>query len=178
MTPSRSAVEKTSLFVIAAGTVCWLGGINVRAMVGFALLQFGTLEFKSNIQPTIERTIFSFVAQTSIIVNVAYVLVVIASIAYLRTTRLQFRREGWLMISALLFFMFVPVEVYTMVLDVRMWLLDMSGSNDLVEFRKLFIHRLAALSGVPMIALLSYYTIIALAIVRPLRRGSEERDCS
>jgi hypothetical protein len=173
MSGVRSAVEKSSLFVIAAGTVCWLGGINVRAMIGFALLQFGTLEFKSNIHPTIERTIFSLVAQSSLIVNISYVLVVIAAVAYLRSTRLRVKQEGWLMISAILFFVFVPVEIYTMVLDVRMWLLDMSGSNDLVEFRKLFIHRLAALSGVPMIALLSYYTIIGLAIIRPLRRGEE-----
>lgn len=170
MTGARPALEKSSLFLIAAGTVCWLGGINVRAMIGFALLQFGTLEFKSNIHPTIERTIFSLVAQSSIIVNIAYVVVLGAAIVYLRTSRLEFRKEGWLMISALLFFLFVPVEIYTMVLDVRMWLLDMSGSNDLVEFRKLFIHRLAALSGVPMIALLSYYTIIVLAVFRPLRR--------
>jgi hypothetical protein len=74
------------------------------------------------------------------------------------------------MIAAILFYAFVPVEVYTSVLDVRMWLLDAAGSNDLVEFRKLFIHRLAALSGVPMIALLSYYTAIALLIIRPFRR--------
>jgi len=166
-----SAAERTSLFVISAGTVCWLGGINVRAMIGFSLLQFGTLEFKSNIQPGIERTIFSLVAQSSLVVNIAYILVVVAAVLYLRTTRLELRKEGWLMMSAILFFLFVPVEIYTMVLDVRMWLLDVSGSNNLVEFRKLFIHRLAALSGVPMIALLSYYTIIGLAVFRPLRRA-------
>jgi len=175
VTGVRSALEKSSLFVISAGTVCWLGGINVRAMIGFALLQFGTLEFKPNIHPTIERTIFSLVAQTSLIVNISYVLVVISAVVYLRTTRFVLKKEGWLMISAILFFVFVPVEIYTMVLDVRMWLLDMAGSNDLVEFRKLFIHRLAALSGVPMIALLSYYTIIGLAIVRPLRLGDDGR---
>jgi len=173
MTGGRSIPEKISLFVIGAGTVCWLGGINVRAMIGFSLLQFGTLEFKSNIQPGIERTIFSLVAQSSLIVNIAYVLVVAAAVVYLRTTELRAKREGWLMISAILFFLFVPVEIYTMVLDVKMWILDMSGSNDLVEFRKLFIHRLAALSGVPMIALLSYYTIIGLAIFRPLRRDPD-----
>jgi len=177
VTDVRSTVEKSALFVIAAGTVCWLGGINVRAMIGFTLLQFGTLEFKSNIQPTIERTVYSLVAQSSFIVNIAYVLVVIAAVVYLRTTRFVLKKEGWLMISAILFFIFIPVEIYTMVLDVRMWLLDMSGSNDLVEFRKLFIHRLAALSGVPMIALLSYYTVIGLAIVRPLRRGTGGPDC-
>jgi hypothetical protein len=70
-----------------------------------------------------------------------------------------------------LFYLFTPVEIYTMVLDMRFWYFDFIGSNDLVEFRKLFIHRLAALSGVPMIAILCYYTAIVLAVFKPLRKG-------
>jgi hypothetical protein len=77
------------------------------------------------------------------------------------------------MMSAILFYLFTPVEIYTMVLDFRMWLLDVQGSNDLVEFRKLFIHRLAALAGVPIIALLCYYTIIVLAVFRPFVKHAE-----
>jgi hypothetical protein len=37
-------------------------------------------------------------------------------------------------------------------------------------FRELFIARVTALAGTPMIALLCYYTIIALAVFQPLRR--------
>ncbi len=175
MTGPRDRVAKTALAFTALGAVTWLGGINVRAMVGFALLQFGTLEFKPNIHPTIERAIFSLVAQSSLIVNVAYIVLLAASVVYLVAARRDLRREGWLMISAILVYAYAPVEIYTMVLDVRMWLLDASGSNDLVEFRKLFIHRLAALSGVPMIALLSYYTAIVLIIFRPLERHTGQR---
>jgi hypothetical protein len=104
------------------------------------------------------------------LIIVAYAVVWLAGIVYLRTTRLRLREHGWLMMSAILFYVFTPVEVYTSVLDMKMWLLDHAGSNDLVEFRKLFIHRLAALSGVPMIALLSYYSVAAIVIFRPLRR--------
>lgn len=175
MTGTRDRVTKTALVFTMLGAATWLGGINVRAMVGFSLLQFGTLEFKPNIHPTIERAIFSLVAQSSLILNVAYAVFLAASVVYLRSARRDLRREGWLMISAILVYAFAPVEVYTMVLDVRMWLLDVSGSNDLVEFRKLFIHRLAALSGVPMIALLSYYTAIVLLVFRPLDRPTGPR---
>lgn len=170
MSAPRSATAGSALLVVTIGAITWLGGINVRAAVGFSLLQFGTLEFKPNIQPNIERAVFSLVAQSSMILNVAYVALLVASMVYLRSARWDFRKEGWLMTSAILVFAFIPVEIYTMVLDVRMWMLDAAGSNDLVEFRKLFIHRLAALSGVPMIALLSYYTAIALIIFKPLRK--------
>lgn len=166
----RLNIRKISLFLVAVSGVCWLGGINVRAVVGFSLLQIGTLEFRPNIHPYVERVVFSLLAQSSLVVNIAYVVLLIASVVYLRNAKWNMKAEGWLLMSAILLYAFVPVEIYTMVLDVKMWLLDMSGSNDLVEFRKLFIHRLAALSGVPMIALMSYYTIIGLVIARPLRR--------
>ena len=174
----KARAEKISFFVLLVATIVWLGGINVRAMVGFDLLQMGTLDFKPNIHPYIERSVFSLIAQSSLIVNVAYVLVWISGIAFLKTTSLRLKGNGWLMMSAILFYLFTPVETYTMVLDARMWYLDFLGSNDLVEFRKLFIHRLAALAGVPIIALLCYYTAIAVAIFQPFKRQTEGDDAS
>ena len=161
---------KVLQIVLVFAAICWLGGINLRAMIGFDLLQSGTLDFKSNIHPYVERAVFGLIAQSSMIVNIAYLVVWICGIIYLRTTTLKLREEGWLMMSALLFYLFTPVEVYTMVLDTRIWFLDHIGSNDLVEFRKLFIHRLGALAGVPMIGLLCYYSIVVLIIMKPFRR--------
>jgi uncharacterized membrane protein YuzA (DUF378 family) len=164
----ESKIAKVSLVIIVIAGIVWLGGLNVRAMIGFDMLQVGTLDFKPNIHPYVERTVFSLVAQSSIVVDIAYCIVWLAGILFLKTTKLLLREHGWLMMSAILFYLFTPVEIYTMVLDGKMWYLDFLGSNDLVEFRILFIHRLGALSGVPMIALLSYYTIIVLAVFRPL----------
>lgn len=164
--------EKISLLVLCLSAGFWLGGLNVRAAIGFDLLQMGTLEFKPNIHPYVERAVFSLIAQSSLIVGAAYIACWVSAVAYLVSCRMTFRENGWLLMSAILFFLFTPVEIYTMVLDARMWLLDHQGSNDLVEFRKLFIHRLAALSGVPMIALLCYYTSVAFAVFRPMRRAA------
>ena len=80
MTKARSVVSKCALVVMVLGAVTWLGGINVRASVGFSLLQFGTLEFKPNIDPGIERAVFSLVAQSSMILNSAYAVVLVATI--------------------------------------------------------------------------------------------------
>lgn len=169
--------DKISLLVLAIAAATWLGGSSIRAMVGFDLLQVGTLDFKPNIHPYVERAIFSLIAQSSAVVDVAYLFVWVAGIVYLRSTRFRLREEGWLMMAAVLFYMFTPVEIYTLVLDTKIWLLEFSGSNDLVEFRTLFIHRLGALSGVPMIASLCYYTSIGLIIFRPLQRpGARASD--
>lgn len=165
----KQIVAKISLVAVFAAGSVWLGGVNIRALIGFDLLQTGTLDFKPNIHPYVERAVFGLIAQSSLVVCVAYAVVWIAGLAYVRTTTLSLRENGWLMMSLILFYLFTPVEIYTAVLDGRMWYLDHIGSNDLVEFRKLFIHRLRALAGVPMIALLSYYTVIVLAVFRWMR---------
>ena len=162
---------KISFAILCIAALCWLGGINVRAMIGFNLLETGTLDFKPNIHPYVERTVFGLIAQSSMIVSVGYIVVWLSGIVFLKTMTMRLKEHGWLMMCAILFYMFTPVEVYTIILDARMWWLDHVGSNDLVEFRKLFIHRLAALAGVPMIALLSYYTLIVIAVLRPMRRA-------
>lgn len=166
--------SKTALCILLIAGVVWLGGINIRAMIGFDLLIPGTLEFKSNIHPYIERQVYGLLAQSSMIIYIAYCIVWISGLWFLKTTRLRLKYQGWLMMSAILFYVFTPVEVYTGILDAEMWWLDHIGSNDLVEYRKLFIHRLAALSGVPMIALLCYYTIIVLAVFQPLKKIRQE----
>ncbi len=166
----QSRMAKISLAIVCISVICWLGGINIRALIGFNLLETGTLDFKPNIHPYVERTVFGLIAQSTMVVDVAYVVVWLAGIVFLKATSMRLREHGWLMMCAILFYMFTPVEAYTIVLDVNMWWLDHIGSNDLVEFRKLFIHRLAALAGVPMIALLSYYSLIVIACVRPMQK--------
>jgi hypothetical protein len=164
----KPTIARISLVALCIAGSIWLGGVNIRAIIGFDLLETGTLDFKTNIHPYVERAVFALIAQSSVVVDLAYLVVFVAAVAYLKTTKLVLREHGWLMMSAILFFLFTPVEIYTAILDGKMWYLDHIGSNDLVEFRKIFIHRLAALAGVPMIALLSYYTIIVLTVFRPM----------
>ena len=171
MNEKRSA--NISLLFICLAVLCWLGGITIRALIGFNLLIPGTLDFKPNIHPYVERTVYGLLAQSSTVIIVAYVVLWISGIVYLRTTGLRLRENGWLVMCAILFYLFTPVEIYTSILDLQMWYLDHLGSNDLVEFRKLFIHRLAALAGVPMIALLCYYTTIVIAVFRPMRKKAD-----
>ena len=150
----------------------WLGGLHIRAVIGFDLLQMGTLDFKPNIHPYVERAVFSLIAQSSLVVDIAYIVAWLSGIFYLRATPRSFKEHGWLLMGAILFYIFTPVEIYLIILDARIWLLDHAGSNDLVEFRTLFIHRLAALSGVPIIALMCYYSVIVISVFQPFRRNT------
>jgi hypothetical protein len=70
----------------------------------------------------------------------------------------------------MLFFIFVPVEIYTYIIDIRFMVLFQTNPPNHDELLRLFGQRLGALSGVPVIALLAYYTIIPIAIFRPLSK--------
>ncbi len=158
------------MFVLTVSAIVWLGAVNVRAVIGNELLNFGTLDFKEHLDAELEREVFRLISLTSLIVMGGYLATFTSAVVFVRTTTIRFKQNGWLMMSAILFFMFSPVEFYTLVLDWKMIALDFFANPTLTDFRVLFIHRLAALAGVPMIALLSYYTIVGLAIWQPLKK--------
>ncbi|HTX17237.1 MAG TPA: hypothetical protein VMG34_01150 [Bacteroidota bacterium] len=161
---------RASLFILIISAIIWLGAVNVRAVIGNELLVFGTLDFKESLNSDLEREIFRLISLSSLIVIGGYLGTFFSALVFVKTTPLRFRENGWLTMSAVLFFIFSPVEFYTIFLDWRMIALDFFSNPTLREFRVLFIHRLAALAGVPIIALLCYYTIIALAIWQPMKR--------
>ena len=161
---------KLALFIFCLAFIVWLGGINIRAMIGYDLLQPGTLDFKANVHPFVERAVFGFIVQSSYPIDIAYIIAWFAGIIFLMRKTVKVKDHAWIMMAAIMFYLFTPVEIYAMVLDGKMMFLDYMGSNDLVEYRKLFIHRLALLAGVPVIALLCYYTLVGVLIFQPFKK--------
>jgi hypothetical protein len=163
-------VSRIALFFLALGTIVWLGGVNARALIGNMLFKPGTLTFEEYLAPEAEAEIFRVLAFLSVVTTIGYGVVLVSATVFLATTTMRLRENGWLMMSAILFFSFVPVELYTGYLDARMIHFEFftSAGNDV--FRELFLARLQALQGAPFVALLCYYTIIGLVVFRPLTR--------
>jgi len=158
------------LFVFVVSGTLWLGGVHVRAIIGNDLLKLGTLEFEEYIPPEAEREIFRLLSLASIFVMGSYLVTLVSSMVFLANSPYKLKEEGWLMISAILFYLFVPVEIFTMVLDGKMIYNEFFTTADHLVFRELFIARIGALAGTPFIAILCYYTIIALAVFQPLKK--------
>jgi len=173
----QSKSNKIALMLLIFGAVFWLGAINVRAIIGNELLNYDQFSFKTSIPPDRENTLFQLMANSSIVIVSAYTVVLISSIWFLKTTHLKIKQNGWLLMSAILFFIFVPAEAYTHYLDIKFVLLYHSNPPNHDELLRIFGKRLGALSGVPVIALFCYYTIIGLAIFRPLsKKPSDTAD--
>ncbi len=161
---------RIALFVIVVAGTFWLGAVNIRATIGNDLLKPGTLEFEEYLAPEAESEIYRLISIVSVIVLASYAITVTGSIVFLATCPFKMKQHGWLLMSAILFYLFVPVELFTMYLDGRMIYLEFFTTADNQVFRELFIARVGALAGAPVIAHLCYYTIIALAIFQPMKR--------
>ena len=165
---SRSNKIALTLLIISA--IFWLGGINIRTLIGNELLDYDQFDFRTSLPPDRENTLFQMISNASLVVVISYTIVLISAIWFIASTKLKMKENGWLLMSAILFFLFVPVELYTNYLDVRFMLLFHSGPPNHDELLRLFGERIGAFSGVPVIAVLCYYTIIPLVIFKPLNR--------
>ncbi len=161
---------KIFLTLFIMGAVVWLGALSTRAMIGNELLQFGTLDFKTTIEPSFERELYRILSYTTILVMGGYAAALVGAIGFAATATVKWKQHGWLLMCAILFFIFVPVELFSLKLDWKMIGLNFWGDWPIEEFRKAFLARLTALSGLPVIANLTYYTMIVIAVWRPFER--------
>ena len=168
--PLLSPIWRIALFVIVVGSILWLGGVNIRAITGNDLLKAGTLEFEEYIAPEAESEIYRMISYGSLVTMAGYLSVLVGSVVFLVSSPFHVKEHGWLLMSAILFYAFVPVELYTMYLDARMVYETFFTTASNEVFRELFVARVGALAGVPLIALLCYYTIIGLVIFQPFKK--------
>jgi hypothetical protein len=161
---------RVALFIFVVSSIVWLGSAHVRALIGNDLLKFGTLEFEEYIVPDAEREIYRLLSFASLSIIGSYLVAIVSSVVFLATCPYRLKEHGWLLMSAILFYLFVPVELFTMYLDGRMIYDQFFTTVDNQVFRELFMARIGALAGTPFIGTLCYYTIVALAIFQPLKK--------
>ncbi|MBE0645138.1 MAG: hypothetical protein IH600_13730 [Bacteroidetes bacterium] len=169
------------MFLIIAGAL-WLGGTVYRALIANELFIPGSLEFDPAIQPAQEQTLYQLIFASSIVVLVSYVITLISAIIVFWRIPLRVKEHGWLLMAAILVFMFVPVEMFTAYLDIHFfylwdWTTDAMQSQGVqafmdvqTELRKTISHRIGALAGLPVMAALCYITASVIVIWQPMRR--------
>lgn len=167
-----SPAWRIALFILILSSTFWLGGAHARLLIANQLLQIGTLEFNPYLAPESERELFRLLSFSSLTVILSYGTALISGTIFLWTSPLRFKEHGWLMLSAILFYVFVPVEAFLIFLDGKMIYYEFFTTEGNSVFRELFIARMGALAGAPFIATLCYYTIIGLAVFQPMKLTS------
>ncbi len=162
------------LLIIAA--IFWLGAINVRFIIGNELLIFDEFNFRVSIPPDEENVIFKMIANSSILIMVAYVITFISAIIFTVKAKINTRENPWFLMCCILFFVFAPIEFYAIYLDLKFIFLFHSNPPNHDELLKIFGERIGLLKGVPWVAILSYYTIVVVAVIQPLKKSHEQLE--
>ncbi len=171
-----SRVWRVALFVLIVAAIVWLGATVTRALIGNDLLRTDTatltLSINNALSPDAQREAFRLLSICSLTILGSYVVTLISSVVFLATSPFKLKHHGWLMMSAILFYLFVPVEVWTFYLDWKMIYLEFFTTEGLDRFQEVFLARVGALAGAPTVALLCYFTIIGLAVFQPMKKMS------
>ena len=172
-------LTKTSKFwllLLILFSIVWLGGINVRFIIGHELLSFDEFNFRTNINPEAENVIFRLISYSSILIFVSYVLTFISAIFFLVTLKINYRENVWLLVCAVMFFIFSPVEFYSSFIDYKFFMVYLSKPPIHDELLEIFGKRIGLFKGLPWIAVLTYYTIIVIAVFKPLRKSIKQLE--
>ncbi len=165
---------RVALFILVVAGIIWLGATFTRALIGNDLLRTDTetltLSINDDLSPDAQREAFRLLSICSVTILGSYVVTLVSSIVFLATSPFRMKHHGWLMMSAILFYLFVPVEAWTLYLDWKMIYLEFFTTEGLERFQELFLARVGALAGAPTIASLCYFTIIGLAVFQPLKK--------
>ncbi|MCY7363146.1 MAG: hypothetical protein LH629_13935 [Ignavibacteria bacterium] len=164
------------MFLLIVSAIIWLGAINVRFFIGNQLLNYDEFNFRTSIPPDEENQIFKMVADASVLIMFFYPIVLVSAIIFFKNCKLSLRENPWLLMSAILFFVFVPVEIYTSYIDFKFILLFDKRPANHDQLLELFGERIGFLRGVPWIAVMSYYTIVWLSVFKPMKKSLAELE--
>lgn len=180
----RRVSFRLSMILLVISAMVWLGGLVFRALMANELFIAGTLEFDPAVLPAQESMLYQLIAVSSLVVNIAYIIVFVSAVLVLRRIPLRIKDHGWLMMAAILFFMFVPVEIFTAYLDTT-FVLKWFGTKEMIASRGIeaflesrsmlrltISHRIGALSGLPVMAMFCYVTAVIVVIWQPMRRDA------
>lgn len=157
---------KVALYVLILGAALLLGGIAFQMIIGISLM--------SVTDRGAEVFGYTLMSRGSILLIVAYAMVFVSGIAVWLLGPSTLREDRWFRLAMLCFYIWVPVDIYTITLDLRFAAQFDPGAPLTEELKALFMSRQASLGPIPLIMLVAYLTAIGMAVFRP-RLGQGER---
>lgn len=163
------------LSLFALGGVVWLGASVARMVVGFDVFTPGTLLFKSTQSESVRlHTIWLFTLLGGW-TGWSFLLTTVGGVGTALIVRKAFRSHGWLLMSAILLILLIPVQAYVAWEDYRLWtFFDLRTGMPLAqtpEIIAVFLNRYTNTTVNIMLgmSLLAALTILLLCTIRPLQ---------
>lgn len=167
-----SKISKIFIVILTAGLVIWLGGNVVRNAIAYDVFVPGTaLEVKNWYSDIEKLSIVSVFRIASFYTIVGYSMTIVASFVLFGMFKKYFKAKGWLLMSFVLIFLTIPVELYLIYYDIKIILafndqIIKSFNDSIVQ--EYFIGRFSKLGIPTTMSFLSAVSAAIIAIWRPL----------
>ena len=146
------------MYFLALGFVLLLGGIAAQMVVGISTM---------GVTGEMERFGMAVMSRVSQLLIVAYFMVFVSGVVLWLSSPTALKKKGWFRAALLLFYIWLPVDIYTIVLDIRFARLFDLNKPLTEELKALHFGRWQTLGILPLLALLGYLVAIALVVFRP-----------
>ncbi len=169
-----SKFSKISLFLFASSGVIWIGSYITRLSLFYRLFQPAEYQLKDYVNDQNIGGIFETLIAAVSINLIFYVIMIIAFVLFLITSKINLKQNGWLFISMVLILFTAPFEIYLLSIDYQMVFKIFYGNFDSHEILTLVIKRFTTLSSFPIVEILGYIAVLYLFLFQPLS-GSHKR---
>ncbi|MBI2793700.1 MAG: hypothetical protein HYX66_03500 [Ignavibacteria bacterium] len=167
-------MKKVFLTLFILGGIIWLGGGIVRNVVAFDLFNPGTLDLKSAHTEGMRLQSVRVYALIGGWTSAGFFAAIVGGLIAFLLERKEWKRRAWIVMSAILFFMIVPIQLWMIWKDYRLWqLFDAWSGMPLAqpaEIISVFLNRIqdTAVSVANGLSFLIAITITLVLIWKPL----------
>jgi len=156
---------KIVLYVLLVGGAIFLGGIAYQILVGVSTMMVT--------EEAAELFGYTLMSRGSLLIILGYVVVFISGILFWLWGPYRLKQDRWFLIAFLLFYIWLPIDIYTISLDLQ-FAMQFDPLQPLTqELKNLFLSRQQSLGPIPLIQLLGYLVSIGLAVFRPQLKEQE-----
>ncbi len=168
---NNNLFQKFNLFLVVASFIVWLGAYIARHLAVYQLFEPEGLVLRAIFNQENLSTIWVTILPLIVTTLLSFPLFIICFIAYLFTSKVNFKKEGWLIITLLIVFITAPFEIFLMVKDYQIVSFILSNTSEPMKILGFIKERITILGSFPLIAIFSYFAIVFLAIIKPLSKS-------
>lgn len=161
-------MKKVFLTLFILGGIIWLGGGIVRNVVAFDLFNPGTLDLKAALTEGMRLQTVRVYALIGGWTSAGFLATLVGGIAAFILERKEWKRRAWILMSAILFFLIIPIQLWMIWQDYRLWqLFDVWSGMPLAhpaEIIGVFLYRIQDTSASVMNGL-SFFVAVTITLV-------------
>lgn len=164
---------KINLSLFSILFVIWIGLLFTRIIISSDLISNRAFEIIPPENSVVEFTYYKIIAKIISLNLILYPLTIILGAIFLFFKKYSLKDNPWLTTIVIIFIFFIPIELYFAKIDYDFLWLGWNNSQNLNEYRDLFLKRIALLSGIQFVMILCYLTILPLIIFKPFKKSDE-----